>query len=136
MARPRPSATPALIAVGRGGYAALLGGSVSNAGRIFVPLGKVGLGSGESATLDFSGDGFLQVALPTAAGGNGALISNSGTIRADGGSVIISAATAREAARNAVNISGLVAGAHASAANPARSSSAAARAATSTSRDG
>ena len=97
-----------LIAVGRGGYAALLGGSVSNAGRIIVPLGQVGLGSGESATLDFSGDGFLQVALPTAAGGNGALISNSGTIRANGGSVIISAATAREAARNAVNISGLV----------------------------
>ena len=96
------------IAVGPGGYAALLGGSVSNAGRIFVPLGKVGLGSGESATLDFSGDGFLQVALPTAAGGNGALISNSGTIRAPGGSVIISAATAVEAARNAVNISGLV----------------------------
>ena len=96
------------IAVGPGGYAALLGGSVSNAGRIFVPLGKVGLGSGESAALDFSGDGFLQVALPTAAGGNGALISNSGTIRAPGGSVIISAATAVEAARNAVNISGLV----------------------------
>jgi filamentous hemagglutinin family protein len=97
-----------LIAVGRGGYAALLGGTVSNAGKIIVPLGKVGLGSGESATLDFSGDGFLQVALPTAAGGNGALISNSGAIRANGGSVIISAATAREAARNAVNISGLV----------------------------
>ncbi len=97
-----------LIAVGRGGYAALLGGSVSNTGRIIVPLGQVGLGSGESATLDFSGDGFLQVALPTAAGGTGALISNSGTIRANGGSVIISAATAREAARNAVNISGLV----------------------------
>ena len=97
-----------VITVGRGGYAALLGGTVSNAGRISVPLGEVGLGSGESATLDFSGDGFLQVALPTTAGGNGALISNAGTIKAAGGSIIISAATAREAARNAVNISGLV----------------------------
>ncbi len=96
------------ITVGRGGYAALLGGTVSNSGSILVPLGQVGLGSGERATLDFSGDGFLQVALPTAAGGKGALIRNSGTIKADGGSVIISAATAREAARNAVNISGLV----------------------------
>jgi filamentous hemagglutinin family protein len=97
-----------LITVGRGGYAALVGGSVANTGKIFVPLGKVGLGSGESATLDFSGDGFLQVALPTKAGGSGALINNSGSIRATGGSVIISAATAREAARNAVNISGIV----------------------------
>jgi filamentous hemagglutinin family protein len=96
------------ITVGRGGYAALIGGTVSNSGSISVPLGKVALGSGERATLDFSGDGFLQVAVPTGAGGKGALIRNSGSIKADGGSVIISAATAREAARSAINISGLV----------------------------
>ncbi|CAN5310336.1 two-partner secretion system adhesin CdrA [soil metagenome] len=96
------------ITIGRGGYAALIGGTASNAGSINVPLGKVGLGSGERATLDFSGDGFLQVAMPTASGGSGALIRNSGTIKADGGSVIINAATAREAARNAINISGVV----------------------------
>ena len=96
------------ITVGRGGYAALIGGTVSNSGNIYVPLGKVGLGSGEQATLDFSGDGFLQVAAPTNAKTSGALVESSGTIKADGGAVIISAATAREAARNAVNISGLV----------------------------
>jgi filamentous hemagglutinin family protein len=96
------------ISVGPGGYAALIGGSVSNAGSIIVPLGKVALGSGEAATLDFSGDGFLQVAVPTSAGGSDALIQNSGSINADGGSVVISAATPREAARDAVNISGLV----------------------------
>ena len=96
------------INVGRGGYAALIGGTVSNSGSINVPLGKAGLGSGERATLDFSGDGFLQVAVPTNAGGKHALIKNSGSITANGGSVTISAATAREAARNAVNISGLV----------------------------
>lgn len=45
------------ITVGRGGYMALIGGTVSNSGKIYVPLGKVGLGSGEQATLDFSGDG-------------------------------------------------------------------------------
>ena len=75
-----PVTNAGIITVGRGGYAALLGGTVENSGSIFVPLGKVGLGSGERATLDFSGDGFLQVALPTAAGGDGALIRNSGTI--------------------------------------------------------
>ncbi|HTJ59237.1 MAG TPA: filamentous hemagglutinin N-terminal domain-containing protein [Devosiaceae bacterium] len=96
------------ISVGAGGYAALLGGTVSNTGSISVPLGEVGLGSGEQATLDFSGDGFLQVAVPTAAAGSGALIQNAGSIKAEGGSVVISAATARQAARDAVNISGLV----------------------------
>jgi len=58
---------PAPSRSGRGGYAALIGGTVSNSGSISVPLGKVALGSGEKATLDFSGDGFLQVAMPTAA---------------------------------------------------------------------
>src|SRR5471032_915660 len=97
-----------LITVGRGGYAALLGGTVSNTGRIVVPLGKVGLGSGEAATLDVSGDAFLQVAIPTESGGKQVLIQQRGTIVANGGSVVISAATARTAARDAVNMSGTV----------------------------
>jgi hypothetical protein len=35
------------ITIGRGGYAALIDGTVSNSGSISAPLGKVGLGSGE-----------------------------------------------------------------------------------------
>ncbi len=99
-----------VISVGRGGYAALIGGTVKNSGLIAVPLGKVGLGSGEQATLDLSGDGFLQVAIPTKDGaeGDGALVENSGTIRAKGGTVVMKAATAREAARHAVNMSGTI----------------------------
>ncbi|UHC17159.1 filamentous hemagglutinin N-terminal domain-containing protein [Methylobacterium currus] len=96
------------ITVGRGGYAALIGGRVSNTGLIAVPMGKVGLGSGERATLDLSGDGFLQVQVPTDAKGRGALVSNSGTISADGGSVVLTAAAARDMARRAVNLSGTI----------------------------
>ena len=84
-----------VITVGRGGYTALMGGTVANSGYISVPLGKVAIGSGEVATLDFSGDGFLQVGVPTTAGGTTALIQNSGKIEANGGRIIISAATAR-----------------------------------------
>ena len=97
-----------LITVGRGGYAALIGGTVSNSGRIVVPLGRVGLGSGKSATLNVSGDDFLQVAVPTKRDGTEALIQQSGTISAPGGTVVITAATAREAARNAINMSGVI----------------------------
>ena len=97
------------ITIGRGGYAALLGGRVENSGMLHVPLGSVGLGAGERATLDFSGDQFLQVALPSAKDGNPeALITNSGRISADGGSVEIRAATARQAARHAINLSGVI----------------------------
>ncbi|WP_252120411.1 two-partner secretion domain-containing protein [Symbiopectobacterium purcellii] len=74
-----------IISVGRGGYAALMGGSVKNDGLINVPVGKVGLGAAEKATLDLSGDGFLQVAVPSTSGVKEALIQNNGTVSADGG---------------------------------------------------
>src|SRR6185369_3449726 len=53
------------INVSDGGFAALLGGQVSNSGVISARLGKVGLGAGELITLDFAGDGFLSVAVPS-----------------------------------------------------------------------
>jgi hypothetical protein len=96
------------INIARGGFAALLGGSVDNSGTISVPTGRVALGSGEQATLDFTGDGFLQIAVPTKAQGDGPLISNSGKISAPGGRVELSAATARHAVRHAINMSGVV----------------------------
>ena len=96
------------IEVGPGGYAALLGGSVENAGTISVPLGKVGLGAGERATLDISGDGFLEVDVPSGSAGEKALIQHSGRISANGGRVEIKAATAREVARQAINLTGVV----------------------------
>jgi filamentous hemagglutinin family protein len=92
------------------GFVALVGGTVDNSGTISVPLGKVGLGSGERATLDLTGDGFLQVAMPTratAADGRG-LVDVSGKVRAAGGSVELRAATVASAIRDAVNVSGVV----------------------------
>jgi filamentous hemagglutinin family protein len=96
------------INVGSGGFVALLGGSVSNEGRINVPLGKVGLGSGESATLDIAGDGFLQVAVPTSTpvGNRKALIDVTGRISAAGGTIELKAATVKDAIRDVVNVSG------------------------------
>ena len=96
------------ISAGKGGFVGLLGGTVSNSGTIRVPLGKVGLGSGESITLDVHGDGFMQVAVPTAskaANGKG-LVDVSGRISAAGGSIELQAATLKQAVHNAVNVSG------------------------------
>lgn len=103
-----PVVNQGTIEVGRGGYAALLGGSVENTGTISVPLGRVGLGAGERATLDISGDGFLEVAMPSGSAGEKALIQHSGRIRANGGRVEMKAATAREVARQAINLTGVV----------------------------
>ena len=98
------------INVGSGGSVALLGGMASNEGVINAPLGKVGLGAGAAATLDLKGDGFLQVVLPsgaTTADGQ-ALVDNSGTIAAAGGTVMLKASTVAEAMRNAINMPGTI----------------------------
>ncbi|WP_172448518.1 MBG domain-containing protein [Caulobacter mirabilis] len=96
------------VVVGRGGYAALIGGRIENAGSIIAPLGKVALGAGERATLDLAGDGFLQVAVPSAEQAAEPLIVQSGRITADGGLVQVSAAAARDAARRTVNLEGVI----------------------------
>ncbi len=101
------------INVSDGGFAALLGGQVSNNGIISARLGFVALGAGEEATLDLSGDGFLSVGVPSSELGklvnaNGALVSNRGKIIASGGTVFLSAATAANILRNAVNIPGSI----------------------------
>ena len=96
------------IQAGPGGFVGLIGGTVSNSGVVSVPLGKVAMGSGEQATLNLTGDNFLQVAVPTntkTADGQ-ALIDVSGKVRAAGGSVQLKAATVAQAIRNAVNVPG------------------------------
>lgn len=96
------------IVTGDGGWVALLGSMVNNEGLISAPLGKVALASGAAATLDLSGDGFLQVMLPASAvtPDGQALVSNSGVIQADGGTVTLKAATVRQALREAVHMPG------------------------------
>lgn len=102
------------INVSDGGFAALLGGRVANDGVITARLGKIGLASGEMVTLDMSGDGFVSVAVPSNQLGNimdstgKALVSNKGKIRADGGTVFLSAATASTLLRDAVNVPGSI----------------------------
>jgi filamentous hemagglutinin family protein len=96
------------ITIGRGGYAALIGGRVRNSGIVVVPMGRIGFAAGELVTLDVSGDQFLQVALPSDSDDDGqALIENSGVVRAEGGLIEMRAATARNAARHAINMSGV-----------------------------
>lgn len=97
-----------------GGAVALLGAGVSNEGYIVSSVGKVALGAGSQATLDLNGDGMLQVALPSglADAGGRSLVSNSGRIESLGGVVLLKAAVARDAVRQAVNMSGVIRATH------------------------
>lgn len=89
-------------------FVALLGGSVANSGSIAVSTGRVGLASGEQVTLDLNGAGFMQVAVPSSVAGTGALVQSSGTIIAQGGLVVLQAATVKDVVRNVINMPGTI----------------------------
>lgn len=90
-----PGAAAGQVRPARGGYAGVLDGSADGlvAARVLTD------GEGR-ATLDLSGDGFMQAAVPV--GG----ISVAGRITAD--TVVLNAATARDAVRRTVNLSGVI----------------------------
>ena len=76
-----------------GGLIGLVAPHVENSGVIEARLGKAVLASGDIATIDFAGDGLikLEVTVPVLSQS----VKNSGVIRADGGSILITAAQAR-----------------------------------------
>ena len=100
------------ISIRDSGLAALVAPRVRNSGIIEARLGRVALGAANSFTLDFHGDGLLSFgagsALNEAPSGGGALVSNSGEIHADGGTVLLTARALKGVIDQAINTDGIV----------------------------
>ena len=105
------------IDVADGGFVALLGGAVKNTGIVNAHLGKIGFAGGEKIIISFGGNDFLRVEVPikdlsTIKDTNGNPISNvldiNGTIKADGGMVQLTVATAAKLYRQGVSLGGYV----------------------------
>ncbi|MFD1554136.1 filamentous hemagglutinin N-terminal domain-containing protein [Paraburkholderia silviterrae] len=94
------------ITAGDGGTIALLGGSVTNSGMVAAKLGTVAVGAGSDVTLDFAGDGLTT--LKVNSGTANAFLGNTGTLAADGGTVVMSAQTADALAGTVINQQGIV----------------------------
>lgn len=95
------------ITIKESGLAALVAPNVKNNGIITAKLGKVELGAGETFTLDFYGDGLIN--LQASEEFNKKLeIANNGNIKANGGSVIMKTADAANATQNIINMSGVI----------------------------
>jgi filamentous hemagglutinin family protein len=88
------------------GYVALLGATVSNEGVIQANLGTVALAAGEAITLDVAGDGLLNVAIDK--GAVNALVRNGGLLRANGGTVLMTAQAAGQLLHTVVNNTGVI----------------------------
>ncbi len=94
------------ISVANAGLAAFVSPYISNSGEINAKMGKVVLASGEKVTLDLYGDDLIEVAVDGEL--SDALIENSGTINAQGGTVIVKAEAAKEIVNNVINMGGVV----------------------------
>ncbi|RJX29058.1 MAG: filamentous hemagglutinin N-terminal domain-containing protein, partial [Desulfurivibrio sp.] len=101
------------ITVHEAGLAALVAPTVANSGVIQARLGKVALAAGNTFTLDLYGDQLVQFAVGSAVGEEQAqaaesLVSNSGLISADGGTVLLTASAAGRALSQVVNMDGII----------------------------
>jgi filamentous hemagglutinin family protein len=106
------------ITASNGGFAALVAPGVRNAGVITANLGSVALASGNGFTLDFYGDKLitLQVGdkiasqvIDVATGQPlNSLVKNEGTLKANGGQVVLTAAAARHVVDSVINTTGVI----------------------------
>ena len=94
------------IQAAEGGYVALIGKSVKNQGVIKAQLGTASLAAGNAVTLDFSGDGLLNIQVKESA--VNALAENKGLIKADGGSVLMTARSSNALIQTVVNNEGVI----------------------------
>jgi len=101
-----PVSNAGSLTAATGGTVALLGGTVSNSGTVNAKLGTVALGAGNDITVDFAGDGLTTLKINQ--GAANALIGNTGTLAADGGTVVMSAQTADALAGTVINQQGIV----------------------------
>jgi len=88
----------------RGGDVALVAARVVNSGEIVAGKGNALLGAGSDVVVDFGGPVKLQVQK----GALDALVDNGGAIRADGGTVLLTAKSAGELSGAVINNTGIV----------------------------
>lgn len=96
------------ISVRDAGLAAFVAPQVVNSGVISARLGTAALRSGETATIDMHGDGLWSLAVTGNLAAGIAHIKNSGIIEADGGTVYLTAQTAKDAVDGVINNTGLI----------------------------
>lgn len=89
-----------------GGVVAFIAPQVSNSGTIENNGGAVALAAGDEVTLDFNGDGLINVTVDKAT--LNALAENKGLIQADAGTVIMTAKSADAVMKAVVNNQGVI----------------------------
>ena len=101
-----------VIEAATGGSVTLVGSSVQNQGVIVARMGSINLGAGNTAVIDFDGDGLMQFEVSGYVQENANqltdAVANSGTLNAEGGHIAITAHTARNVFTNVINNTGII----------------------------
>jgi hypothetical protein len=92
------------ITAGQAGLVGFVAPNVINDGIITAKLGMVQLASGDTATVDFYGDGLMEVAVSDQV--KSQIVSNAGLIEADGGKVALTAAAGAKIVNSLINMQG------------------------------
>ncbi|MBR0669538.1 hemagglutinin, partial [Roseomonas hellenica] len=94
------------------GIAALVAPQVANRGVISARLGTVAIAGAETHVIDLHGDGLMSIEIASPVrqrpADGGALVSNDGTLQADGGRVSLTAAAADGIVQNLVRAGGRI----------------------------
>lgn len=80
--------------------------NVENSGVIVANLGRVHLASGDTATVDLYGDGLMEVQASDSL--NSQIVKNTGTIKANGGKVALTAAAGRDIVNSLIQADGVI----------------------------
>ena len=102
------------ITISEGGIAAFVAPQVRNNGMIMARLGKVTLAGGDAFTLDLYGDELVSIVISEETAqqlaGQSEQISvfNSGQIINEGGTVVLTAATAKDVVESVINMDGVI----------------------------
>jgi filamentous hemagglutinin family protein len=87
------------------GLVALIGSNVTNNGLIQAELGSIVLGSGNTFTLDFNGDQLVNFTVGTPS--SSANVTNTGSLIADGGKILVTAQAASNVLDNVIDMGGV-----------------------------
>ncbi|MDF3839688.1 GLUG motif-containing protein [Cupriavidus basilensis] len=94
------------LTASEGGSVALLGAQVSNSGVVQARMGSVALGAGKDFSVNFDGNGLLN--LQVNSGAVDALARNGGLLKADGGQVLMTARSADSLLKTVVSNQGVI----------------------------
>lgn len=97
------------ITFAEAGLAGLVAPHVENRGVIAGELGRIVVAGKESFSVDISGDGLFEIDLGSLDPEAYARVSNSGVLSAEGGTIVITAAAARDAVAASISLGGVVA---------------------------